>query len=159
MALIHCPQCGKEISDKASQCVHCGYTMNKDNTIHNKLDSVVNSEDSVREGNILYIADIVVVIVSLVLILLVGNSVDAYELKSVKVIACLTVIAIATMLIYVIHNEFRIGIRKEKIDAMTDTDCLRQMTHDINVIKTIIVISVALSAVLALIWVISLIDL
>lgn len=24
MALIKCPECGKEISDKASACVHCG---------------------------------------------------------------------------------------------------------------------------------------
>ena len=25
MALIKCKECGKEISDKAKQCVHCGY--------------------------------------------------------------------------------------------------------------------------------------
>lgn len=25
MALIKCPECGKEISDKAPQCIHCGY--------------------------------------------------------------------------------------------------------------------------------------
>lgn len=24
MALIKCPECGKEISDKAKKCVHCG---------------------------------------------------------------------------------------------------------------------------------------
>lgn len=24
MALIHCPECGKEISDKAKSCIHCG---------------------------------------------------------------------------------------------------------------------------------------
>ena len=24
MALIKCPECGKEISDKASACIHCG---------------------------------------------------------------------------------------------------------------------------------------
>lgn len=27
MALINCPECGKEISDKAYWCVHCGYPM------------------------------------------------------------------------------------------------------------------------------------
>ncbi len=39
MALIPCPECQKEISDKAEFCVHCGYPMpevrfiftNKDN--------------------------------------------------------------------------------------------------------------------------------
>lgn len=25
MALIKCPECGREISDKASSCPHCGY--------------------------------------------------------------------------------------------------------------------------------------
>ena len=27
MALIRCPECGKEVSDKAKQCVHCGYPL------------------------------------------------------------------------------------------------------------------------------------
>lgn len=25
MALINCPECGKEISDKSQSCIHCGY--------------------------------------------------------------------------------------------------------------------------------------
>ncbi|MDE5803214.1 MAG: zinc-ribbon domain-containing protein [Lachnospiraceae bacterium] len=29
MALIKCPECGKEISDKASSCPGCGYPINK----------------------------------------------------------------------------------------------------------------------------------
>lgn len=31
MALITCPSCGQEISDKAKQCVHCGAEVNLDN--------------------------------------------------------------------------------------------------------------------------------
>ena len=27
MALINCPECGKEISDSAPQCIHCGYVL------------------------------------------------------------------------------------------------------------------------------------
>ena len=27
MALITCPECGKQISDKAPACIHCGYPM------------------------------------------------------------------------------------------------------------------------------------
>ena len=27
MALIHCPECGKEISDKAEKCIHCRHVM------------------------------------------------------------------------------------------------------------------------------------
>ncbi len=29
MALIKCPECGKEISDKAEVCIHCGYPIKK----------------------------------------------------------------------------------------------------------------------------------
>lgn len=28
MALIKCPECGKEVSDKAKSCIHCGYPIN-----------------------------------------------------------------------------------------------------------------------------------
>lgn len=27
MALIDCPECGREISDKSKQCIHCGYPL------------------------------------------------------------------------------------------------------------------------------------
>jgi ribosomal protein L37E len=29
MALVVCPECGKEISDKAKSCPNCGYVMNE----------------------------------------------------------------------------------------------------------------------------------
>lgn len=32
MALMKCPECGKEISDKASQCIHCGCPINNSQT-------------------------------------------------------------------------------------------------------------------------------
>lgn len=31
MALINCPECGKEISDKSKQCIHCGYPLEQKN--------------------------------------------------------------------------------------------------------------------------------
>jgi len=27
MALITCPECGKDVSDSAAACIHCGYTL------------------------------------------------------------------------------------------------------------------------------------
>ncbi len=36
MALINCPECGKEISDQVEKCIHCGYPL-KDNSIDKKL--------------------------------------------------------------------------------------------------------------------------
>ena len=32
MALIKCPECGREISDKSSYCIHCGYPLNLHNS-------------------------------------------------------------------------------------------------------------------------------
>ena len=29
MALISCPECGKQISDQAPACIHCGYPLPK----------------------------------------------------------------------------------------------------------------------------------
>lgn len=40
MALIKCPECGKEISDKASACIHCGFPLNninQDHTLYNVI--------------------------------------------------------------------------------------------------------------------------
>lgn len=33
MALIKCPECGKEISNKATACIHCGFPIATANTI------------------------------------------------------------------------------------------------------------------------------
>ena len=32
MALIICPECGREISDKAKVCIHCGYPFDEEQT-------------------------------------------------------------------------------------------------------------------------------
>lgn len=29
MAIIKCPECGGQVSDKADQCIHCGYPLTK----------------------------------------------------------------------------------------------------------------------------------
>ena len=35
MALIKCPECGKEISDKSKACIHCGYPLG--NIVYNEI--------------------------------------------------------------------------------------------------------------------------
>ena len=36
MALIKCPECGKDVSDKAPACIHCGYPLGqKESTLYN----------------------------------------------------------------------------------------------------------------------------
>lgn len=46
MALIKCPECGREISDKAGSCPHCGYPIdnNESNTV--KKEEVLNTNYS-----------------------------------------------------------------------------------------------------------------
>lgn len=54
MALIKCPECGKDISDKTKQCIHCGFPLetmniNKKCTISEKeydLSSTIEFVDS-----------------------------------------------------------------------------------------------------------------
>lgn len=40
MALIKCPECGKEISDKAPACIHCGFPLNQEEK--NILEKCIN---------------------------------------------------------------------------------------------------------------------
>lgn len=40
MALINCPQCGKEISDKASFCPQCGFELTNANSEKNEDDNL-----------------------------------------------------------------------------------------------------------------------
>lgn len=39
MALITCPECGKQISDKSEHCVHCGFPLIKEESTSNLLDN------------------------------------------------------------------------------------------------------------------------
>lgn len=44
MALINCPECGGQVSDKAKQCIHCGFPLNDlkfaDNLHNEKSDNM-----------------------------------------------------------------------------------------------------------------------
>lgn len=46
MALIKCPGCGKEISDRARKCVHCGYLMNEQLKEEKEMGSSDNEQDT-----------------------------------------------------------------------------------------------------------------
>lgn len=39
MALINCPECGKEISDKAKACPHCGYPLSTKEETYRKTEA------------------------------------------------------------------------------------------------------------------------
>ena len=52
MALIKCPECGKEISDKALKCPQCGYPLKGDDIADN-ITSGVNTQKGSDSKNIL----------------------------------------------------------------------------------------------------------
>lgn len=52
MALIKCNECGREISDQAECCVHCGYKLKKES---NSQNVIIEKTNSVRTGSILAI--------------------------------------------------------------------------------------------------------
>ena len=54
MALIQCPECHKEVSEKANVCIHCGYPLKKDkntkcivNGKENDLSFILDDEYSI----------------------------------------------------------------------------------------------------------------
>ena len=50
MALITCPECGKQVSDKAEFCVGCGYPIEKMNAENEKKHNIVVSLDDLFES-------------------------------------------------------------------------------------------------------------
>lgn len=40
MALIKCPECGGEVSDKAPQCIHCGYPLQQEVQVNEPADEL-----------------------------------------------------------------------------------------------------------------------
>lgn len=50
MALIKCPECGGQVSDKAPACIHCGYPLSTINTL--QPEKLILSEDERIKQNI-----------------------------------------------------------------------------------------------------------
>ena len=43
MALIKCPECGKEVSDTAKVCIHCGFELSKNQGLSEKGKNTINN--------------------------------------------------------------------------------------------------------------------
>lgn len=72
MALINCPECGKEISDSSEKCIHCGYPLKP------------NAEKPKKKGKIgLIIAFLaIVVIVAVVVVIVFGKGAGKQTCKA-----------------------------------------------------------------------------
>lgn len=60
MALINCPECGKEISDSAAQCIHCGYSLKPNVSIVEKAKKKLDKKVLIGIGAALVVVLIVV---------------------------------------------------------------------------------------------------
>lgn len=47
MALVKCPECGKEISDTAKNCIHCGYALKEESNTPSQ--TIINVEAPKKE--------------------------------------------------------------------------------------------------------------
>ncbi len=51
MALIKCPECGKDVSDSANICIHCGYKLNQEQqTVQFTHDKKESAKKSLTKG-------------------------------------------------------------------------------------------------------------
>lgn len=75
MAIISCPECGKEISDQAEKCIYCGYPLKKQE--QPDVEKVGQSSESGRKKKFIYaIAGTLAVVVALVIGVLVSRKME-----------------------------------------------------------------------------------
>lgn len=70
MALIKCRECGKEISDQAAKCPHCGCPVQENR--ESCLENVENSEKQQEKGTKNKNKKIVVIVISILLVVLIA---------------------------------------------------------------------------------------
>ncbi len=63
MALIKCPECDKQISDKAESCPHCGYSFEK-RTSSNNQNNKTNLNELKNKWNNKYLIIIVIILIA-----------------------------------------------------------------------------------------------
>lgn len=51
MALIKCPECGKEVSDKAKECIHCGYPLKNHDSVKKSYSANVTQKVPISTTN------------------------------------------------------------------------------------------------------------
>ena len=88
MAMIKCPECAKDISDRSYNCIHCGFPLqdNKTETTTNKLEPNIVSSQMKNIGNNIKIVAIIAVSLMVICLaigvksnMLIGDDKIAYE--------------------------------------------------------------------------------
>ena len=50
MALITCPECGREVSDTVNQCIHCGFMLKRKARVESELREETTREEHKETG-------------------------------------------------------------------------------------------------------------
>lgn len=71
MALINCPECGKEISNTTKKCPHCGYTLKKFrlNTVKESINKYIHTLSKTKKIFLSGFSILCVLILSLIIVL------------------------------------------------------------------------------------------
>lgn len=104
MALIKCPECGKEISDKAPACIHCGCPIQPQQTAYRTetppTPEKVIQNDQVRMSQKQTIAVIVLVAISVFLPLVLSRS-GLYNFRLISfVLSLIPCVAVALLAVF-----------------------------------------------------------
>lgn len=104
MALIKCPECGKEISDRAASCIHCGCPIQPQQTAYRAetppTPEKVIQNDQVRMSQKQTIAVIVLVAVSVFLPLVLSRS-RLYNFRLISfVLSLIPCVAVALLAVF-----------------------------------------------------------
>lgn len=74
MALIKCPECGREISDTAKNCIHCGYVLKQENNTPQPQTVVIApvkgelAKKSLNKGVLIFLViSIIIILFSLII--------------------------------------------------------------------------------------------
>lgn len=84
MALINCPECGKEISDTAKNCIHCGYVLKEENNVPQPQTVVIapekgkSAKNSLNKGVTIILVVMSISLVAYILINVFGEVNDEF---------------------------------------------------------------------------------
>ncbi len=76
MALINCPECGKEISDKSEKCIYCGFPLNNSKESETSGNTVQESKQKNNKIKIYVLVGILVAFIAVVIGILVAKKID-----------------------------------------------------------------------------------
>lgn len=136
MALIVCHECGKELSDKATNCPHCGYPLevqkNDENTAVNQFVNQEESSNSSKKRKI--IISVVAACIVIVILLLFGGQIfqgkkTKHALDAIGLIQNELLVPDSIQIYNIVTDEEAITFfiyygAQNRGGGVTDTDCI-----------------------------------